>query len=240
LPVVMLALGLLGLHQLNGWQAAWYDLLWPIGGGVLFGLLLGRIGGGVLRGLLARGHKLAWDELVFLGGLLFSFGVARALGVSTFMTVFIAAASLLGADPADDTPAEAGLAERMRNFGERGERLVEVTIVLFLGAAMTRISWSLAQVGFALLLVLVVRPLSVWAVVRKARLSPLRRRLVAWFGIRGVGSLFYLVFAIEHGLEAPLAYELVGACVIAVALSIVTHGVSATPLMNWYQKRRRR
>ena len=66
-----------------------------------------------------------------------------------------------------------------------------------------------------------------------------QRRLVAWFGIRGIGTLYYLAFAIEHGVQGPLAHTLVGASLAAIAMSILLHGISATPLMESYQQRRR-
>lgn len=238
LPVVMLALGALGLHQLHAAAWLWHDLLWPMGGGALIGWTLGRGGGAVLRRLGSRGHGLGWDELLFVGGLLLTFGVARALALSTFLTVFMAGAALLTPDPAASSDEEASLARRLHAFGARSERLVEVTVVLCLGAMLPRVDWSVPTLVFALLLVLLVRPLAVFAVIRRSRMSATRRRLVAWFGIRGVGSVFYLAFALEHGVPEPLAQLLVAACVIAVAASIVAHGISATPLMSWYLQRR--
>jgi NhaP-type Na+/H+ or K+/H+ antiporter len=72
--------------------------------------------------------------------------------------------------------------------------------------------------------------------VLRGRLLPGRQRLlVAWFGIRGIGSLFYLAFAMEHGVSGTLAHELLATTLICVALSIVLHGVSATPLMRAHE-----
>jgi sodium/hydrogen antiporter len=67
--------------------------------------------------------------------------------------------------------------------------------------------------------------------VRRSELLRSQRQLVAWFGIRGIGSLFYLLFALEHGVGGRLAQDLVSATLVCVAVSIVLHGVSATPLM---------
>jgi len=66
-----------------------------------------------------------------------------------------------------------------------------------------------------------------------------QRRLVAWFGIRGIGTLFYLAFALRSGVSGTLAAELLRAGLATIAVSIVLHGVSATPLMVAYQRRRR-
>ena len=59
--------------------------------------------------------------------------------------------------------------------------------------------------------------------------------LIGWFGIRGVGSIYYLSYAIAHGLGTPSAKELADVTLVTVAASIVAHGVSATPLMEFYE-----
>jgi NhaP-type Na+/H+ or K+/H+ antiporter len=93
---------------------------------------------------------------------------------------------------------------------------------------------------FALLLVLLLRPLAVLLTVPRRVMPPSQRRLVAWFGIRGVGTLFYLVFVLTEGVSGDLAETLIGAALCCVAVSIVLHGVSATPLMAAYHGRQLR
>ena len=245
-PVVTLALGLLGIGELGPWGGQWLlrDLLWPIAGGLLLGAALGRLLGGAIRGGLRRGHDLGWDELLYLGIITLAWGLSRALEVSSFLAVFAAGVALFHEGPAaraamQHEGAESGeLAQRLRAFGARLERLVEVTMVLFIGAAMTWVQWRWQHVAFALLGLLVVRPLGVLAVVRSHTLPRSQRRLVAWFGIRGVGSLFYLAYVLTDAIDESLARELVSVAVLSIAASIVAHGVSATPAMNWYQRRR--
>ena len=77
----------------------------------------------------------------------------------------------------------------------------------------------------------VVRPLSVFIGLLGTKTSWPLRGMVGWFGVRGIGSLFYLMFAIQHGLSEEIALELVGLTLIVVALSIVIHGISVKPLM---------
>jgi NhaP-type Na+/H+ or K+/H+ antiporter len=92
---------------------------------------------------------------------------------------------------------------------------------------------------FVPLLFLAVRPLAVGLGTVGARVSPLQRRLIAWFGIRGIGSFYYLMFAARHGLEPGLAERLADYTLIVIAASIVLHGVSVTPLMRGYERRQR-
>ena len=115
-----------------------------------------------------------------------------------------------------------------------------MVLVLVVGAALTTIRWSWPLVAFALALVLVVRPVAALATMACAGpgIGPTQRRLIAWFGIRGVGSLYYLLYAREQGLGDALAAQLSAACLVSIAVSTLLHGVSATPLMGWYQRRR--
>jgi NhaP-type Na+/H+ or K+/H+ antiporter len=108
--------------------------------------------------------------------------------------------------------------------------------VLLLGFAMPWVQWRGEPVAYAALLLVLIRPLSVLLTV--PGLPKTQRRIVAWFGIRGVGSLFYLAFVIDSGITPSLATALVNATLPAIALSVLLHGVSATPLMALYRKRR--
>jgi NhaP-type Na+/H+ or K+/H+ antiporter len=67
-----------------------------------------------------------------------------------------------------------------------------------------------------------------------------QRILISWFGIRGVGSIFYLMYAINHGLPGPMAKELIAITLTTVTASILLHGISVTPLMNLYARRKPR
>jgi NhaP-type Na+/H+ or K+/H+ antiporter len=131
--------------------------------------------------------------------------------------------------------------QEVQGFNERLERLAEVVVVLLLAGAMlayTRL--PAAAAWFIALLFLVVRPLAVWLALFCTPVSRDQRRLMSWFGIRGIGSIYYLMFAINHGVARPLAEQLMALTLGVVAVSIVVHGVSVTPLMDVYQRRRAR
>jgi sodium/hydrogen antiporter len=64
--------------------------------------------------------------------------------------------------------------------------------------------------------------------------------MVGWFGIRGIGSVFYLLFALRQGVTGTGADTLISLTLWTVAASIVAHGVSAQPLMQGYLARRGR
>jgi NhaP-type Na+/H+ or K+/H+ antiporter len=62
--------------------------------------------------------------------------------------------------------------------------------------------------------------------------------MVGWFGVRGIGSLYYLMYAIQHGLPEDLALDFVSLTLIVVTLSILVHGISVKPLMSRFVRQR--
>lgn len=244
-PAVMLALGLLGLHGLGEggvlghWRWWVLDLAWPLGGGGVLGIALGWLIGHTLKARNANGDPLARDELLYVGAVALACGLARVTHTSTFVLVFAAGAMLL--QPlrrAELTGGEQSLSGRLDDFGARIERLVEATSVLGVGVALHGVRIDLQMLAYGLALVFLVRPLSVFAVVRKPSMAAGQRQLLAWFGIRGIGTLFYLAFALEMGVKGKLAEQLIGAVLTGVALSIVLHGVSSTSMMTAYRRKR--
>jgi sodium/hydrogen antiporter len=232
LPAVMGALALAGLHDGSAWW--WRDVLWPIGGGALLGLALAALLSRALRARHRDGDTLPRHELFYAGLVLLCLGLAHATSTSAFVVAFVAAASL--AVPATAEPHALG--PRLQAFGGSVERLIEAVAVIAVGAALTGTPWSGLHLSMALLVVLALRPLSMIVAGPRRGLSKTQRRLVGWFGIRGIGSLFYLAFALSYPVDSEAARTLVSVTLLAIALSIIVHGVSATPLMRAYRERR--
>jgi NhaP-type Na+/H+ or K+/H+ antiporter len=97
------------------------------------------------------------------------------------------------------------------------------------------LTWQGAALG--LLLVLVVRPLGgMLTLAGSKRVNVAERAVISFFGIRGIGSIFYLAFAL-HKAEFAQARELWAILGFTMLVSIVLHGVLATPVMNWLDRR---
>ena len=267
-PFVMLGLGLLGLHDLGAWGWHWLaiDVLWSIAGGLLIGGALGATIGRLVV-YLRSCHKesIGLDEFLALGLIAFTYGLAVVSHASGFLAVFAAGlalqrvgkstqkipatavgtAGILSKEDEETLAthsdyASAYLMHEVQGFNERLERIAEVALVLVIGAMLSDSYFSGTAVGILLLLFLVVRPLSVWLGLMGAPISGDQRTLIAWFGIRGIGSVYYVMYAINHGLPRPLAEEIMAYTLITVAASIVLHGISVTPLMNRYGRRKTR
>jgi NhaP-type Na+/H+ or K+/H+ antiporter len=244
-PFVLLGLGAMGLHDLGwmGWHWIVVDLVWGIGGGLGIGFLVGTA--------LARGVRLlrAWrrdavifDEFLLLGVIALSYGVALAAGALGFLAVFAAGLALRRADDihanANKAADKPPLTPSMLNVNEQLERIVEVAIVLLVGAMISTGYWSVEGLLLAAVLFVVIRPLAVWIGVREAGAGDAPRRLLAWFGIRGIGSVYYAVYFAGFELRDVVATDLLSAVFTVIAASIILHGISAAPLMELYRARR--
>ncbi|KQX01975.1 sodium:proton antiporter [Massilia sp. Root418] len=121
-------------------------------------------------------------------------------------------------------------------FKEHLERLSELTLVLLLGGAVTAQAWDWRAWSTALFLFAVARPLSVYLGLARSTVRGRVRGISAWFGVRGIGSVYYLMYAINHGLPQPLARDLIDITLVVIMLSIAVHGISVKPLFDRFWK----
>ncbi|NVZ37356.1 sodium:proton antiporter [Pseudomonas sp. 21615526] len=136
-----------------------------------------------------------------------------------------------------DTQIAAGvMMGDMLAFGALVERSMEVFLVTLLGVVLiSHWDWRALAVGAALFCV--IRPLSVLSIPWGGLLNRHQRGLVGWFGIRGIGSIYYLFYAINHGLVGTSSAVAVNLTLSVIALSIVVHGLSTQPMLAWYERR---
>lgn len=249
LPFVLLGLGLLGLHDLGPWGLRWLavEVLWAIALGLMIGALLGTLIGKLVVHLRSRHQAcLGLDEFLALGLVALAYGVAVLWDANGFLAVFAAGLALQRVNqpsvqaPVSPDPDSTLLMQGVRGFNDQLERIAEVTVVLVVGAMLAFIRVDLSVLGFVLLLFLVVRPVSVWLGLLGTDSTKDQRRLIGWFGIRGIGSVYYLMFAISHGLPSPLVEQFIAITLTAVTASVLLHGISVTPLMSLYSRRKAR
>jgi len=138
----------------------------------------------------------------------------------------------------DPKHAPAYMAHAMLSFNDQIERIAEVVAVIAVGTLLWAVEWRLASWAFVAVLLLVIRPVSVLVGLARSKTSPSQRALIGWFGIRGIGSLYYLAYAINHGLAPADAATMVALVLSVVVVSIVVHGISVTPLMTFYERKK--
>ncbi|NBA98031.1 sodium:proton antiporter [Pseudomonas sp. R5(2019)] len=141
-------------------------------------------------------------------------------------------------DNLPDTQVAAGIMMGdMLAFGSLVERAMEVFLVTLLGIVVASYwDWRALVAGAALFCV--VRPLSVLIMPWGTLLSLKQRLLIGWFGIRGIGSLYYLFFALNHGLTPATATDCMNLTLSVVTLSVLVHGLSTQPMLAYYERHR--
>ncbi|MGX9237293.1 cation:proton antiporter [Pantoea ananatis] len=122
------------------------------------------------------------------------------------------------------------------SFGDTIERLLAAIMMVVLGVTMAY-HWNIQGILLGLLLFIVVRPLAVWLVTLRTGMPLPQRLLIGWLGIRGIGSLNYIAFAWVHGMGGAEATIMADMALTLVVCSVVVHGISVKPLLNWRQAR---
>lgn len=220
----------------QSWFAEWIavDLIWAIAAGIAMGIIVPKAIVWVDKRLQKR---LPVDELmedfVALSIILITYSLTEIVNGYGFLAVFIAG---IVAQRNYHNPKKR---HSQLEFTERIEKLMEVGTILLLGSLLR---WpQIRQFGgqgllVAGLLIFAIRPLGAWISTIGDRLHPITRWLFGWFGIRGVGSLYYLCYAFGEGLKDELGEQIAWITYITIVISVIIHGISATPLMNWYEK----
>jgi len=212
------------------------DVLWKVLGGLAIGLGVGY----ALMHLIFRSEReptlsASSDGLTALAITLTVYGVAELAHTYGFLAVFVAA--LVVRQKESDHQYHTVL----DTFAQQCEKLLMAVMLLLLGGALaggilSRLSWR--EIVFALAFVLVVRPLAGWLALIGTDLTRGDRWAIAVFGVRGVGSLYYLAYAVNqahfHDDE-----ELWAVVCLVVVLSIMLHGLSAAAVMRWLDRSRR-
>ncbi|MFT4118373.1 cation:proton antiporter [Bradyrhizobium sp.] len=233
-PFVALAIGLTGASYETLWKGWLLIVLWKIGCGVTIGYIAGRAFGWLTFKLPRLKLSKTGDGLVAVGVTLLSYGATELAHGYGFVAVFIAAMTLRATDRGHDFHSA------MAEFSEQIERVLMVIVLVIFGDAvasgvLTALRWEDALAGAAMLLL--IRPITGWIALLGNPFPAAGRALIAFFGIRGLGTFYYLAYAMNraHFEEAPRLWALASLVVLA---SVILHGVTSTPVMNWVDRRR--
>lgn len=220
----------------TGWILEWFalDLVYRIVVALIVGIASGKLLAWLLFDL-PRGRNIERlsEGFVAIAATFIAYGVAELLHSYGFLAVFVAAVSLRNYE------REHEYHQTLHDFAEEIERLLTVLLLVLFGGAVAigmlePLTWQAAAVGLAL--ILIVRP-AAGLIGLTGREEPLRERLtISFFGIRGVGSLYYLAYGLNHGRfpDEELLWALVG---FIILFSIVLHGLTASPVMRRLEAR---
>ncbi len=224
----------------SDWFPEWFalDVLWRLSAGVLAGLAVGWL----LRKLFfgARSSKIrlahAAEGFVALAATFLAYGFTELINGYGFIAVFVCACTIRAGERSHSYHRV------LHQYIEQLERLLTVGILILLGGAAT--TGLLAGVGWrevlvAVVIIVIVRPLSGWIGLARGKTGPRERGVIAFFGVRGIGSLFYISYALQEGefVETDSLWQII--CIVVIA-SVVIHGVTATPVMAYLDRKRLR
>lgn len=238
-PFVYAAILLATEGAVSDWALNWvgFYLIYKVLIGVVAGILIGRLLAYLAFRSSSRSLRMAerGESLLALGALVASYGVGEVAGGYGFLSVFACAMTFRSAERAHEYHAA------MHEVTERLERLLTLFVLLVLGIALTRglldaLDWRGIAIGLAL--IFLIRPAAgILALAprsgsgsRTGALTRSQRWAVAFFGVRGMGSLYYLAYAAEY--DPVLAQDWLWSTVaFTVVASVLVHGVLSTPVM---------
>ncbi len=220
----------------GGWPDAldfgeWFarDVVWRIGLGVGAGWLVGRGLGWFIFDKAGSGVSGTRDGLGALGATLIAYALAEICEGYGFLAVFVSAIVLRNSERDHEYH------ESLHDFSEQIERLLMMLVLILFGGAITMglfdsVTWT--DLLAAIAIVFLIRPLAGWMALIGSGQTHTTRGLISFFGIRGIGSFYYVAYGINHG-DFGVSEKLWAITGLVVLISIVVHGISVTPAMRW-------
>jgi len=238
-PFVHAAIAL-SLTASNGhpWLLHWIsvDVVWKLAAGLVIGIITGRVLGYLVFKLPDRAKlSRTGDGFVALGITCISYGAAEMAHGYGFLSVFVSALVLRMRERGH------GYHTQLHNFTDELERLLMMALLVAFGGALSTggllgaLSWE--GIAFGLIALFIVRPLSGWIGMAGVVLPSDKKAVINVYGIRSVGSIYYLAYATGHGGfdDGHLIWSVVA---FVILVSIVMHGATASPVMAWLDRRR--
>jgi sodium/hydrogen antiporter len=230
--LVLLVLGMMGLSDSDTAALGSISLvaLWAVIGGFVAGSL---IGAGMARWIKLldpeRQADFLEEAMVFATAAL-AYGAAMAIHTDGFLAVFAAGVALSHGGRLRRPLRNRPLMPRVLKIAGQVERYSWLVIVVLLGTLVASIEYKWWMLVFAVVLILIFRPLAVRLALGGMAMPEAQWRSVAGFTARGTASLYCLAFSINHGLAAPFARQLAGVTLVVVVTSIIASTISGLPL----------
>lgn len=237
-PFVLLGVILAG-DETAGWLGAWVleDVVYKIGVAALVGVALGHGLAAVVVPL--RDRRLLAPELdgwLAVAAVLAIYGATEVLSAYGFLAAFVGGVAFRRYEHGHEYN------QHVHAGAELVEKFAELALVLLLGSTLTlaglqQPGWS----GWLLVpvLLLLIRPAAVAVALAGSRTHRAQRLFIGWFGVRGIGSLYYVAVAIGlTDLADGEAATLFWTTAVCVVVSILVHGASASALSRrWVTER---
>ncbi|WP_247828051.1 cation:proton antiporter [Arthrobacter antioxidans] len=241
-PFVYLAvlLSTVGLAP-SAWFPEWIllDVLWRIIIGCAFGVGIGMLLGRIFFRSPIKSVRLAnhSEGFVALAATFLTYGLTEAVEGYGFIAVFVCAVTIRAGE---QTHGYHGV---LHSYIEQLERLLTVVVLVLLGGAVARGLFEglrPLEVVVAAVFILLIRPITGWISLARGKTGPRERRTLAFFGVRGIGSIYYLSYALSKGEFSADESTLWRIGALVIVMSIVVHGITAAPVINSLDRARQR
>lgn len=222
LAIILALKGGHGSANIGEW--ALMDLLYRLCAGAVSGFLIGRFIAWLVFYLPRKKDFVeVRDGFVALAVTLVVYGATELVHGYGFVAVFVCAVTLRNYELHDKYHT------RLHSFTDQIERILLAIILLLFGGSLATgildaLSWK--GVAFAIFFLIVIRPAAAWITLAPLKLSIKEKAAIGFFGIRGIGSFFYLAFAINL-VHFKYSDELWAAASFVVLVSVLTHGTTA-------------
>jgi NhaP-type Na+/H+ or K+/H+ antiporter len=210
---------------LGQWLAI--DVGWKLVAGGVMGWAVGKAMGWLFFHAHKRGLSRHADGLVAIGATFIAYAATEIVHGYGFLAVFVCALTIRASEREDD------FHEEMHDFAEQIERLLMMLVLVLFGGALANglldaLTWTDVAIGLAILFI--VRPVFGYLSLIGTPLLNRDKVMLAYLGIRGLGSVYYVAYALNHGEfgDSERLWAITG---FVVLTSILVHGVTATPLM---------
>jgi NhaP-type Na+/H+ or K+/H+ antiporter len=199
------------------------DVLYRIVVGTIVGAAIGTVFGKIIF-QLPRRNALAETAsgVLSLAIVLVTYGCTELLEGYGFIAAFVAGLALRRVEQ------EHHFHGRLHSFTEAIEHALTAILLLFIGGILPllwgELDWQHAAIAVAL--IFLIRPLAGWISLKGTDLAGRSRLVVAAFGVRGIGSIYYLGFATSH-LKFVNEGQLWATIALTILLSTIVHGLTA-------------
>lgn len=206
-----------------------FDVVYRISIGLISGYVLGRLIGFFIFKLSNKYELLETrDGLVAISATLIVYSLTELISGYGFIAVFICAISLRHYEKGNAYHTE------LHAFTDQIERMLVCVLLILFGGMLARgilapLDWKMA--GFVLIFMFLIRPISGLITLSRTKISFHEKLGISFFGIRGVGTVFYLSFAFSE-FDFKYQDEIWATSAFAILLSIIIHGFTATRVMR--------
>lgn len=218
--------------DLSSWMVEWFlvEVLYKITAAVIIGFLTGWLLHRLIFKFTDKTHHSNISRgILSLSLTLIPYALTEFAHAYGFIAVFVAACVF------SNSETQAKHMDSLHDFTEEIERIFVTFIFLIIGIYVCANFKNLVDpyiIATALLIIFIIRPLGGWIALSRTDLSRYEKIVLSFYGIRGIGSLFYLVYALQETSFENVA-KLIQVTVATIVLSVLIHGSTS----RWAQKR---